>query len=162
MDIGATVCVRSRPSCDRCPLTEICVARRDGRTEELPQARKRKPVPERSVAMLVLRHGRRVLLEKRPQTGIWGGLWSLPEACTDDDLQMHCARHFGANDVRLTALPELMHGLTHFRLRIRPWQVDVQSLSNSAMEPGRTWMPLDDARGAALPVPVRKILESQQ
>jgi len=161
MDIGATVCVRSRPRCQVCPLREGCAAFEQGRADELPQARKRKPVPERSVAMLVLRHGAQVLLEKRPPAGIWGGLWSLPEADIDTDLAALCAQRFGASDVDMRALPELMHGFTHFRLRIRPWCIDVRALGRNAAEPGCVWLPLEEARGAALPVPVRRILEMQ-
>ena len=112
--------------------------------------------------MLVLRQGTEVLLEKRPQSGIWGGLWSLPEAAIDDDLRAYCLRRFGIDDLSLSELPELMHGFTHFRLRIRPWRVDVGHLTASAAEPGSMWLPLDNARSAALPVPVRRILESQQ
>ena len=139
-----------------------CIAHREGRVDDFPQARKRKPVPERSIAMLVLRQGTEVLLEKRPQSGIWGGLWSLPEVAIDDDLREYCLRRFGIDDLYLSELPELMHGFTHFRLRIRPWRVDVGCLPASAMEPGSMWLSLDDARSAALPVPVRRILESQQ
>jgi A/G-specific adenine glycosylase len=162
MDIGATVCMRARPRCDECPLRSVCIAHRVGRVDELPQARKRKPVPERRVAMLVLCQGANVLLEKRPQSGIWGGLWSLPEADVDDDLRAYCSRRFGVSDISLSELPEHTHGFTHFRLRIRPWRVDVKCLSASASEPGIMWLPLDDARCAAIPVPVRRILESQR
>jgi A/G-specific adenine glycosylase len=161
MDVGATVCVRSRPRCTACPLQDGCAAFAQGRADELPQARKRKPVPERSVAMLVLRHGAQVLLEKRPHSGIWGGLWSLPEADVGADLAALCAQRFGASELEMSALPELMHGFTHFRLRIQPWCIDVRRLGTNAAEPGCVWLPLAEARGAALPVPVRKILEGQ-
>lgn len=162
MDIGATVCVRSKPRCVECPLQEDCIAHRDARTDELPQARKRKPVPERSVAMLVVRQGGQVLLEKRPQSGIWGGLWSLPEAAIDDDLHAYCARRFGLSEVMLSELPELTHGFTHFRLRIQPWLVEAVRVNAAAAEPGSLWLQLEDARRAALPVPVKRILERQQ
>jgi len=161
MDIGATVCVRSSPRCADCPLQSGCAACAQGRTDELPQVRKRKPVPERSVAMLVLRHGAQVLLEKRPPTGIWGGLWSLPEADVGADFATLCSQRFGVGHAEITELPELLHGFTHFRLRIRPWCIAVRSLRANAAEPGCVWLALDEARTAALPVPVRKILEAQ-
>jgi A/G-specific adenine glycosylase len=159
MDIGATVCTRHRPRCQVCVLARDCVARRTGRVEELPQARKRKPVPERSVAMLLLQHAGQVLLEKRPQTGIWGGLWSLPEAAPEEDIEAVCLRRFGARGIEVAALPGLVHGFTHFRLRIQPWRIVVGSLQIGSGEPGLVWLSLEEARGAALPVPVRKILE---
>jgi A/G-specific adenine glycosylase len=162
MDIGATVCVRARPLCDRCPLQSACMAFQQGRTDELPQPRRRRPVPERDVAMLVVRRGAQVLLEKRPESGIWGGLWSLPETAVDDDLRAYCARRFGPTDIALCELPGLTHGFTHFRLRIRPWRVDLDGPTSSVAEPGSMWMQLEDARRAALPVPIKRILESQQ
>jgi A/G-specific adenine glycosylase len=159
MDIGATVCTRHRPRCDVCVLARDCVARSTDRVEELPQVRKRKPVPERSVAMLLLQHAGQVLLEKRPQTGIWGGLWSLPEAAPEEDVEAVCLRRFGARGIEVAALPELVHGFTHFRLRIKPWRILVGSLQVGSGEPGLVWLSLEEARSAALPVPVRKILE---
>ena len=80
MDLGATLCKRARPDCPRCPFADDCVANRDGRQAELPAARPRKALPERATVMLVLWHGGEILLLKRPPTGIWGGLWSLPES----------------------------------------------------------------------------------
>jgi A/G-specific adenine glycosylase len=80
MDLGATVCTRSNPKCGQCPLACDCAARREGRIARFPVSRPKKPVPERAAIMLVIRHGRDILLRKRPAAGIWGGLWSLPEA----------------------------------------------------------------------------------
>src|SRR5690606_10013081 len=85
MDLGATVCLRRAPRCEACPVREDCKAAREGRTGELPGVRARRERPERAVAMLMLHHARRVLLEKRPAPGIWGGLWCFPEADLDED-----------------------------------------------------------------------------
>lgn len=83
MDLGATLCVRGKPECGRCPFAGECVAQRSGRQRELPAARPKKAVPTRRTWMLVLRDGDAVLLQRRPPAGIWGGLWSLPEADGD-------------------------------------------------------------------------------
>lgn len=78
MDLGATVCVRGKPDCAACPLCKQCVAFVAGRQMELPAARPRKQLPERTVTQLLLSDGHEILLERRPAAGIWGGLLSFP------------------------------------------------------------------------------------
>lgn len=156
MDLGATLCTRGRPRCDACPFRDDCVANRDGRQRELPGPRPRKVIPERSVAMLVLCRPGQVLLEKRPPTGIWGGLWSLPE-CGEADDPVAAARRLGYGAIDATELPGFTHAFTHFRLFIRPWALAVAA-APALEEPGRLWLALEDLEGAALPTPVRRIL----
>jgi A/G-specific adenine glycosylase len=106
MDLGATVCTR-QPQCGRCPVKAACIARRTGRVAELPAARPRKPLPLRRVSWFIFLHARRVLLERRPAPGIWGGLWCFPEKAL-----------LAASGIR--RLDPIDHGFTHFRLRIQP------------------------------------------
>jgi A/G-specific adenine glycosylase len=79
MDLGATVCLRARPRCELCPMSGRCAARRQGRVAELPTRRPARTVDVRHAELVLLRADARVLLERRPPRGIWGGLWSLPE-----------------------------------------------------------------------------------
>jgi A/G-specific adenine glycosylase len=160
MDLGATVCTRAKPHCGVCPFEDDCQANRQGRQRELPGPRPRKALPEKSTGMLVLLRAGEVLLEKRPPSGIWGGLWSLPE-CAEADDPLAAARHLGLEADAAEALPAFSHSFTHFRLFIRPWALRVRNLP-AVTEPGRLWLPLDDLEGAALPTPVRRILESAQ
>ena len=162
MDLGATVCLRHHPQCDRCPLSQGCMALCTGRTAELPHARKRPVRPERSIAMLLLRDGGRVLMEKRPAPGIWGGLWSLPEAEIGADLRALIARRFAVQVGDMRAMPVLNHGFTHFRLRIEPWQVRVRALQSSPEAPGTAWLTLAQARASALPAPIRILLSADE
>lgn len=157
MDLGATLCTRGRPRCEACPFQDDCVANREGRQKELPGSRPKKAVPEKSVAMLVLRRAGEVLLEKRPPTGIWGGLWSLPE-CGETDDPRRAAQSLGYAVEDAGELPAFTHTFTHFRLFIRPWALAVTRVA-AAAEPGRLWLSLDDLEGAALPTPVRRILQ---
>lgn len=157
MDLGATLCTRARPRCDICPFADDCVAHREGRQRELPGPQPRKVLPERSLAMLVLCRPGEVLLEKRPPTGVWGGLWSLPE-CPEADDPVRVARRLGCVVGESLALPPFTHVFTHFRLRIRPWLLRV-SHAPAVEESGRLWLALDDLPGAALPTPVRRILD---
>jgi A/G-specific adenine glycosylase len=160
MDLGATVCTRGRPRCETCPFTDDCTANLQGRQRELPGARPKKQIPEKSTAMLVLLNAGEVLLEKRPNSGIWGGLWSLPEFSEQDDPRAAASR-LGFQAARLGEmpgeLPAFQHVFTHFRLYIQPWRLQV-ARPQTAAEPRRIWLSLDDLDGAALPTPVRRIL----
>lgn len=158
MDLGATLCTRAKPCCGSCPFADECLANRDGRQNELPGPRPKRALPERRTAMLAIIHAGEVLLEKRPSSGIWGGLWSLPECPPQEDIN-RVANGLGYSVDNCEALPGLVHGFTHFRLTISPWRVDVLRPAR-AEEPGRLWLPLDDLEGAALPTPVRRILAS--
>ncbi len=157
MDLGATVCTRGRPQCANCPFADDCSANLQGRQRELPAARPKKEIPEKSTAMLVLLHAGEVLLEKRPNSGIWGGLWSLPEFSEQLD-PVQAASRLGYQATLSGELPGFKHTFTHFRLFIQPWQLRV-ARAYTAAEPGRIWLSLDELDGAALPTPVRRILE---
>jgi A/G-specific adenine glycosylase len=108
--------------------------------------------------MMILRHGDSVLLERRPPTGIWGGLSSLPEAPPDADVGRVCRERFGVQTARLQRLDPIRHGFTHFRLMIHPVVVEVTAIDPHAAEAAVEWLPLDAALGAALPAPVKKLL----
>jgi A/G-specific adenine glycosylase len=157
MDLGATVCTRSRPQCGACPFADDCVAHRQGRQRELPGPRPKKALPAKETAMLVLIHAGEVLLEKRPAPGIWGGLWSLPE-CPVAEAAHLAAFRLGYRAQAGLALPVMVHTFTHFRLTIRPWRLNVPRPAK-VEAPGSLWLPLNALEGAALPTPVRRILE---
>jgi A/G-specific adenine glycosylase len=158
MDLGATLCTRTKPKCMLCPLRETCQAYISGRWHELPAPKPRKAMPEKHVTMLLLLHGNEILLEKRPPTGIWGGLWSLPEVDIAVSTQAWTEQRYGLVAETLPPLPLLTHGFTHFRLHITPQPMQVSAIRPAAQEAGLVWLPLGDAIGAALPTPVRKLL----
>jgi A/G-specific adenine glycosylase len=161
MDLGATVCTRSNPTCLLCPLSRDCVAHQQGRTAELPGRGAKREVPHRETVMLVLRHGHEVLLERRPPTGIWGGLWSLPEVAIETDALAHARSRFGVAPTRgrrPKPLNAVDHGFTHYSLTIHPLEISVASVGANAREPGHLWLTIEDALGAAIPAPVKRIL----
>jgi A/G-specific adenine glycosylase len=158
MDLGATVCTRSKPKCESCPVAEDCVAKRDGRTAELPTPKPRKELPERKATMLVLIEAGRVLLLPRPPTGIWGGLLSLPEVADGSSAEDE-ARRLGCTIASKQTLAPLIHTFTHFRLTIRPLLCEVQH-QPAAAEPGARWLAAADLPQAALPAPIRKLLSA--
>ena len=157
MDLGATLCTRSRPRCDACPVARQCVARRERRVDELPAARPRKPRPERRATWLVLLHRDRVLLEHRPPAGLWGGLWTFPEL-EGTRVRPFCQQALGCEIAGTRRLEPIEHGFTHFRLHAQPVLCAVREISIRAKSPGREWLALARAPEAAVPVPVRKLL----
>lgn len=162
MDLGATLCTRTKPRCEVCPMTDGCVARRDGRVRDFPAPKPRKELLEKETAMLLLVCAGEIYLEKRPPTGIWGGLWSLPEAPVDADPAQAAAGRCGVVVKSCRPLPILAHTFSHFRLRIAPWLLEVRPDGKRAMAPGGLWLNLEEARGAALPAPIKKLLTAIQ
>ncbi|WP_084168626.1 A/G-specific adenine glycosylase [Paraburkholderia acidipaludis] len=162
MDLGATLCGRGKPDCARCPFAADCVANTTGRQRELPAARPKKTVPTRRTWMLVLLDGDAVMLEKRPPTGIWGGLWSLPEAADEAALAERAQSFGGAGQA--SPLAPFSHTFTHFKLDIEPRVVELalKASSTSALElnDGQTaWVPLREIDAFGVPAPVRKLLD---
>nr|WP_199066439.1 A/G-specific adenine glycosylase [Chromobacterium sp. ASV5] len=157
MDLGATVCSRGKPACMACPMADGCVAAREGRTAELPTPRPKKTIPTRHTVMLLASRGRQVWLERRPPTGIWGGLLSLPELDSSLAAEDWLAAR-GVGDV-LPAWPEFEHVFTHYRLIITPQPVRLDALSGrEAAESGGQWLDVDHASEAGVPAPVRRLL----
>ncbi len=168
MDLGATVCTRAAPRCETCPLGDLCVARATGRTAELPTAKPRRTIPQREATLLVLRDDDRVLLETRPPAGIWGGLLSLPELPQGADAREWAERRFACTVIaaspapaRCVPLETFVHAFSHFRLHIAPLLLQVKPRP-AAMEPGWQWLDLNATADAALPAPVRRILDGLQ
>ena len=162
MDLGATLCSRSKPQCNNCPLIKTCRAYQDNRVAELPTPKPRKVIPEKFTTMLILQHGDEVLLEKRPPAGIWGGLWSFPETDAKLGFETIVLNQFGMIVEVLQPLPALSHAFTHFKLHIQPQPMQVLTVSPNICEPKYVWLSIDDAIGAAISTPIRKILHSLQ
>ncbi len=121
MDLGAGPCARRRPACADCPLEAQCAARAAGATARLPAAKPRRVRPSRcTVLVLARRADGAVLLERRPPSGLWGGLWGLPALDAPDAVGDWCAARFGGPPATLTRLPVLHHAFTHFDLAITP------------------------------------------
>ena len=160
MDLGATVCLRRQPHCLLCPVSRSCAALRDGRIAELPAPRPRRALPHRTTVMLVLAHGRELLLEKRPAPGIWGGLWCFPELARGEDAQTVAARRFGATVRASEWLPDVEHGFTHFSLTISPQRIDVSDVQPRAGEGDYRWMSIEDVMEAGIPAPVKRIVRT--
>ena len=169
MDLGATLCTRSRPRCHDCPVAARCGARLQGRVDALPAKRPARRVAVRTAELVLLLSGDAVLLERRPATGLWGGLWSLPEfsppakdgpASQADAAAVSAwvGRRFGVRVAQAAVHGEIRHAFTHFRLQARVWQVRLEA---GAPVPAGVLERLAprDAGAAPLPRPVRSLLE---
>jgi A/G-specific adenine glycosylase len=165
MDLGATVCTRARPTCTLCPMNGACVAAREGRQAELP-GRKRKPGrprPAREVVLLIAEHtalgdgARSVLVERRPPSGVWGGLWSPPHFDSEAAaLAWAAGAGVAATPERL---PPIEHAFTHFDLRLRPLRVVCRPLEPTWLADGdtRLWYALASPPRVGLPAPIRAL-----
>ena len=159
MDLGATICARSDPTCLLCPIADDCAARLRGRTSEIPAARPSKVLPQRSQRYLLLTHADEILLVKRPAPGIWGGLWCLPEVADDEDAQLTAHLRYGASVAgNVIALPPIAHAFTHFRLTLHVTHVVAERVEPRAMQPGAMWLARTEVANAALPKPISRLL----
>ncbi|QLI80454.1 A/G-specific adenine glycosylase [Chitinibacter fontanus] len=158
MDLGATVCTPKKPTCLTCPMNADCQARLSNRQGELPTPKPKKTVPEKSTVMLIIRNDAgQILLEKRPPTGIWGGLWSLPEVESTLIASELAAQQLGLKIELEPALPDFVHVFTHYKLTITPqpaYAIAVSALHESNAQ----WFNIDAALAAGIPTPIRKIL----
>jgi A/G-specific adenine glycosylase len=168
MDMGATLCTRSKPSCNACPLASHCIALASGRVDQLPMRKPKKAIPEKHTAMLVITDGANVLLEQRPDSGIWGGLLSLPEVGrlsgedispgqAFDTLIEQAAAPFGVLG-SCERLQPFSHGFTHFKLHVVPYRARLARRLDRVGEGTHVWLKTDRLAGAALPAPVKKLL----
>jgi len=144
MDLGAGLCAPRDPQCLLCPVHADCRARLQGRTGEIPARKRRAPAPRRRIGMLVVLSGRDVLLEKRPPSGIWGGLWSLPEIAADAKPRAALAREWGIAAAEVSALEPFEHAFTHFTLEVTPWRVRARRAGRLAQGKPAAWVALDD------------------
>lgn len=158
MDLGATVCIRHTPLCGVCPLQYHCIAYKENRVDQLPTTRLRKPLPKKETVFLILMQHQKLLLEKRPASGIWGELWCPPEMKTGIDAIIHCQRYLGIKVRSPIELPTLDHQFTHYRLRIHSQLLQV--VSNTLSQQNKfIWIKPSDALEQAIPAPVRKLLK---
>jgi A/G-specific adenine glycosylase len=135
MDLGATLCARARPACTVCPLAAECAACRGGTQALYPAARPKRERAQRRVAVLVVRApDGRVLLERRPARGIWGGLYSLPELPAEDSPREWCARMLGAAVAAERALETIEHAFTHFDLDLSPRLLELAASPSAVMD----------------------------
>lgn len=151
MDLGALLCSRSKPGCIDCPISADCYALANDQIAALPGKKPKKAKHQQSIEMLVIRdESGKILLQRRPPTGIWGGLWSLLEVGSDD---------VPANDSSAKKLPSIRHELTHRSLLITPWLSESMRAADVVEDNHQHWFTIKQALSLGLPQPVRKLIE---
>ena len=160
MDLGATVCTRGRPRCTVCPLAAGCRAHELERPDAYPGKKPKKRLPLRSVQMLVVRDSEgAVLLQRRPPSGIWGGLWGLPEVASGDDPAAWCLDELQLEVDAARRMPVRRHTFSHFHLDIEPVEILLNTRGYAVMEAGnRLWYNVQRPENIGLAAPVTRIL----
>jgi A/G-specific adenine glycosylase len=162
MDLGATVCLRARPACTLCPMASDCVAAREGRQKELPGKKQKRARPSREATLLIAKAGSNestaVLLERRPPTGIWGGLWSPPQFESENEALAWCSGIFPRTS-NAESLPPIEHSFTHFDLRLLPIVVQCDPANEIHDEAHRLWYRLESPPRIGLPQPISQLFE---
>jgi A/G-specific adenine glycosylase len=158
MDFGATLCTRSRPACVLCPLQADCVARIEGRQDELPTPRPTKVLPHRDAVVLVLRNADgRVLLQRRAPTGVWASLWSLPQFDDAAAADVWLARHAG-DAAPVMWLDDVAHGFSHYHLTLKPRLHRIDAPKWIADDDTLAWVASTDLGSLGIPAPIRTLL----
>ena len=166
MDLGATLCIRGKPQCLQCPLEKMCVARELNIEKNLPAAKPKKSLPIKQATLLILQDQHKILLQKRPPAGIWGGLWSLPELngwITENDIAIFCKRQFKLSAQKITLNKTFRHTFSHYHLDILPVLIETKHKPTTIMDSNQhIWYNLQSSPRIGLPAPIKKILEERR
>ncbi|HUH37524.1 MAG TPA: A/G-specific adenine glycosylase [Spongiibacteraceae bacterium] len=160
MDLGAGLCSRSRPNCEACPLQGDCQARALNDVASFPGKKPPRTLPVKSVRMLLVENAQgEIFLEQRPPTGLWGGLWSLPELALEADPRRYCEERWGTAVKVRGELPAFRHTFSHFHLDIYPQRLCLGTIRDAVMEAtGCLWYNTTQPPSVGLAAPVRKLL----
>ena len=160
MDLGATACTRRNPLCGDCPLSEGCVARLTGRQHELPSPRPARARRVRKIFMLLaMREDGSVLLERRPESGVWGGLWCLPEFDTSTAARSYMLQSLQRAQGEPRPLGRIEHAFTHFDLVITPLLTRCAGSAGVRDGSGSVWYNIHTPIRIGLPAPIKTLLE---
>ena len=164
MDLGATLCTRTKPTCLICPLQEGCKALKQGNPTDYPTPKPRKVVPDKYATMLLLiNDDDDVLLEKRPSPGIWGGLWSLPQFDDQQSAESWYENKYNHVFNHMEELDSFSHTFSHFRLHVQPIKIMHSIQAKGVMEADdNLWYNSDTDFSGGLPAPIKKLFKRIQ
>jgi A/G-specific adenine glycosylase len=161
MDLGATICTRRNPDCNHCPLIKDCFARKTARQHDFPESKPKTKSPRRETVFVILQNSKgEVLLEQRPPSGIWGGLWCFPEFLPDESIAGRIQKQYGFNIKQRTEYKSIKHTFSHFQLMIKPVHVRLKGRTNKINDAGiSTWLNPAAECSLGFPAPVVSMLE---
>ena len=167
MDLGATLCTRSKPRCDDCPMADDCIAKADGRQKDLPASKPKKKNPEKDAVMLIIKNkAGEVMMLKRPPVGIWGGLWCFPQFDKLSDAQAWFNENISDitvfDDAQTETLDTLSHTFSHFRLHIQPLIIQLKTPINTAVmeKSDSLWYNINTEFNGGLAAPVQTLINT--
>lgn len=160
MDLGATICTRSKPACEKCPLERGCLAWLTQAVADFPARRMTKVLPIKKLVFLLLHNNQQqVLLEKRPPIGIWGGLWSLPEFANEDAALNWCIVN-NLRIVRQQSSDKQRHTFSHYHLDYTPLLIETSSSVDFVREADQAiWYNIPQIKQLALAAPIKLLLQ---
>jgi A/G-specific adenine glycosylase len=164
MDIGSMICLKSKPKCEACPLKKMCSSYRHHSQAEYPQKKPARAKPHKHTLMLLHRYEDQVLLWRRPPSGIWGGLWSLPEVDGERAIDLWQQSFLSMKQVPQKIQQDVIrHQFTHYSLGISLAIIELEKLPDNIFDADNyVWVEIEDLASHGLPTPVRKLLSSLQ
>lgn len=160
MDLGSILCTKSNPQCSQCPIQQSCVAKIENKICQYPEPKPAKSMPIKRIIFLILEDNQRqFLLEKRHESGIWGGLWSFMEFVT----MAHIATWSTTKNIPLQVLKQLIqqrHTFSHYHLDYTAVLAKTVRPLNHIIEDNRlVWHTMQQTQSLGLPTPIKKLLE---
>ncbi len=163
MDLGAMVCTRSKPDCVQCPVSDSCAAYHQGNPQDYPGKKPKKDKPVKAVQLVMLRNGEgQWLLEQRPASGIWGGLWSFPEVESGLNVEEYWRETYAQTVVIKERWDSFRHTFSHYHLDITPVMADLAFQANQVGERANYWYDVEQPSAIGLAAPVKQLLEKLQ
>lgn len=159
MDLGALVCTKSKPKCEICPVNTNCQAFATHSISNYPEKKPKKILLTHEKLFLIVRCKQKILVEKRPAEGIWGSLFSLPEAPINTDVKLWCLQKFNIVPKYIEKLTSFKHSFTHFHLILDPILIEFAHLPKQLMQSNLSWQAINDLDKIGLPTPIKNILK---
>jgi len=161
MDLGATLCTRRKPDCLHCPLSDGCFALNSARQHEFPGSKPKSTLPKRKTIFAIIENNSgEILLEQRPPSGIWGGLWCFPEFSIDKPIERSLLEKYGYKIKDKIEFKSFKHTFSHFHLSIKPIHIKLKGQTNRINDAKlSTWLNLDAEQQLGFPAPVVSILK---
>jgi len=170
MDLGSMICTRSKPDCEQCPVNKECIAYKNELTDQLPVSKPKKKVPTKyGYGLLIFDEQDRLLMQKRPPTGIWPSLWSLPEIDNthherkiEKELpkaQQWLKQHLNIETNGLASSINIMHKFSHYQLNMQTIKAVIKTQESRIMEPNYSWFTLEQAQQLGIPAPIKKCIK---
>lgn len=163
MDLGATCCTRSKPDCQHCPVSSSCLAFADNLQSQFPNKKPKKKIPEKNTIMVIPKCGDNIYMEKRPPTGIWGGLWCFKECQEKNEIPnlLTSLNLTAKNNSDFIELPEFRHTFSHFHLDITAIIVECEQGKQTEIQQNsqQQWYNLKNQQNVGLAASTLKLIE---